>query len=148
MYGVRLGCRQFAGMPLGHFLGCVLHRPDDVVISGTPTEVPGQTVPDILFSRIRVLLKQVHRRHNHAGSAEAALEAVHFPEALLDWVKLSVRGQALDCGDLSPVCLDCEDRARLDCGAVQYDSARTTAGCVAADMCAGQVQCVSQVLDE
>ena len=133
---------------LRHLVGGVLHGLDDVVIAGTAAEVAGETVSDLGLGRAWVLLEQVVRRHDHAGCAEAALEPVHLPEAFLKRVQVAVGGETFDRGYLSAVGLDREEGAGLDRGAVENDCTRSAVGGVTADVCAGQVENVSQVFDE
>src|SRR5262245_35504173 len=88
---------------LRHLLGGPLDRLDDVVVAGAAAEVALELVPDLLLGCVRVPLDQLHRRHDHARRAEAALQPVLLPEALLHGVKLPVRGEALDGLELRAV---------------------------------------------
>src|SRR5438874_2527708 len=49
---------------------------DDAVIAGAPAEHGGESLADLLLRRPRVGLQKVERGHQHAGCAEAALQAV------------------------------------------------------------------------
>src|SRR6266536_5468095 len=79
-----------------HLLGGPLDGLDDVVIPGAATEVALQPVADLGLRRSRIALEELGGRHDHARSAEAALEPVLLPEAFLDRVELAVLGHALD----------------------------------------------------
>src|SRR6185369_3472873 len=99
--------------------------------------------------RIRVAGEEVARRHDHAGRAEAALEAVLRPEPFLEGVERAVRGlHALDRPDVRAIRLDGEHRAALHRLAVDRDGARTALAGVAADVGAGELQVLAQELDE
>src|SRR5207344_3108617 len=85
-----------------------------------------------------VVLEQRRRRHDHARRAEAALQAVLFPESLLQRVELAVGREAFDCRDLRAVGLHGEDRAGFRAAAVDVDRARAALASVAADVRAGE----------
>src|SRR5688572_16081621 len=74
----------------------VLDRVDDVLVAGATAEVAGDAVADLLFTRRRIVLKQVDRRDDHARRAVAALQAMFFPESLLHRMELPFRRQPLD----------------------------------------------------
>src|SRR5213594_1887949 len=57
---------------------------DDVRIPGAATQIAVQAVRDLLAARRAILAEQVHGGHDHPGRAEAALQAVAVPEALLN----------------------------------------------------------------
>ena len=49
-----------------------------------------------------ILVAEGGRRHDHAGRAEPALEALRLDELLLHGMQLAVLGQPLDRRDLAP----------------------------------------------
>src|SRR5215470_16713272 len=104
---------------LAHFLGGVLHRLDDVHVAGAAAQVARDRLADLLLARILVLREQRARRHQHARSAEAALQAVLLGEALLHRVELAALLQSLDRGDARAVGLHGEHGAGLDRVAVE-----------------------------
>src|SRR5262245_26057634 len=63
-----------------HLRGGVGDRGDDVLVAGAAAEVALDSVADLRLRGLRVALQQVHRVHEHAGRAEAALQAVLLPE--------------------------------------------------------------------
>src|SRR6266705_961496 len=87
-------------------------------------------------------------RHDHAGRAEAALQAMLVPERLLQGMQRRSLGQALDRRDLRPIGLDGEDRAGLHAVAVELDGTRATVAGVATDMGPGQPRQLADVLHE
>src|SRR2546427_219216 len=122
----------------GHVFGGPLDRLHDVVVAGAATEVALELVADLLFRRLRVALQQLVGGHDHARRAEAALEPVLLPEALLDRMQLAVLREALDRRDGGAVGLDREHRARLHRLAVHEDHARAALARVAADVGSGE----------
>ena len=126
----------------------VLDGVDDVLVAGAAAEVAGDALPDLLLGRLRRVVQEVDRRHDHARGAEAALEAVLFPEAFLQGVQLAVLGQAFNRRDLRAIGLDGEDGARLGAAAVDEHRAGTALAGVAADVGAGQEQLLAEEVDE
>jgi hypothetical protein len=126
-----------------------LHRPDDVLVAGTPAEVALDALADLVLAGVRVVLQQVDRRHDHAGRTEAALEPVHLVEGLLHRVQLALRrGDPLDRRHLAAVGLHGEDGAALHGLAVEVDGAGAAVAGVAADDGADLPQLLPQVVDE
>ncbi len=123
-------------------------RPHDVVVAGAPAQVALQAETDLLLGGVRVLVQQVDRLHDHAGSAVAALEGVALAEGLLHGVQLPVLGEALDRGDLVAVRLHREHVAGLHARAVEVDGAGSAVAGVAADDGAGLAEAFTQVVDE
>ena len=75
----RSGC----GLGVSRSLGCdlrALDRFDDADIAGAAAEIAGQFQADALFVGVRQPRDDVPRRHQHAGRAEAALQAVILGE--------------------------------------------------------------------
>ena len=101
-----------------------------------------------LLGWIRVVVEQVDRRHDHAGRAVAALQAMLLPEAVLQRMQLAVLGEPLDRGDLRAVGLHREDRARFGAAAVDEDRARTALAGIAADVRAGEIQLLAEEVHE
>jgi hypothetical protein len=66
------------------------------------------------------------------------LQAVFFPECLLERVKVSVFGHALDRNDIGAISLNRKHRARLDGKAIRQDSASPANTRVAADVRTGE----------
>src|SRR5262245_50810117 len=93
-------------------------------------------------------LQEVARAHQHAGRAEAALQAVLLPEALLQRVERASLRQALDGLDRPAVGLDGEDSAALHRATVQAHGASAAARRVTADVRAGQSEVLADEVDE
>ena len=71
-------------------------------------------MPDFRLARIGVLLQQPVGSRDHAGRAEAALQAMHLAETFLDGMQRAVRVRhALDGADVGAVRLDGKHRAGL-----------------------------------
>ena len=144
----RLGRLRRAPTRPRQLAGRLLDRLDDVHVAGAAAEVAADPLPDLLLVRVRVLVEQPGRLHDHARRAEAALEAVLVPERLLERVERRAVGHALDRLDLGAVGLDGEHRARLGALAVDVDGARAAVAGVAADVRAGEAEVVAQEVDE
>src|SRR5262245_31710667 len=76
-------------------VGGVLDGLDDLVVAGAAAQVAGDAVADLVLARVGVAGEQRARAHQHAGRAEAALQAVALPEAFLERMQLAARGEAL-----------------------------------------------------
>src|SRR3954447_14370144 len=131
-----------------HRLGGALHGAHDVLVSGAAAEVALDALADLVLVRVGVVAEQVDRLHDHPRRAEAALQGVTLVEGLLDGVQLPVAGEALDGGDLAPVGLDGEHRARLHALPVQVDRAGAAVARVAPDDRSGLPEPLPQVVDE
>src|SRR5688572_10994938 len=68
----------------GLVLGGPLDGLDDVVIPGAAAEVAFQLMPDLLFGGVRRAVEDLPGGEDHARCAEATLQTVLLPEALLD----------------------------------------------------------------
>src|SRR3712207_2601642 len=101
-------------------------------------------MPDLCFGWLRVALKQILDRHDHAWRAVATLQAVHFPEAFLNRMKIAVLGQTFDRGDLAAVRLSDEHCAALNCITVDIDDAGATLAGITADVRTGESEMVTQ----
>ena len=129
-------------------VGGVLNGVDDVLVAGAAAEIAGDALAYLALRRRRVVLQQRHRRHDHPRRAVAALEAVLFPEAVLQRMQVAVRREPLDRRDRRAVGLDREDRARLRAAAVDEDGAGSALAGVAPDVRAGQTQLFAEEVDE
>src|SRR5947207_906202 len=83
-----------------HAAGRVEHRFDDVMVAGAAADVAFQLLPDGgLVELAAIALHDIDRRHDHAGGAIAALQAVIVAERGLHRVQFVALGDALDRGD-------------------------------------------------
>src|SRR5438093_7645037 len=131
-----------------HLLGSPLDGLDDVVVAGAAAEVAFQPVADLGLRRPRRALEELGGRHDHARSAEPALQAVLFPEAFLDRMQLAVLGHALDGFHLRALALDGQERTGLHRQAVDVHGAGAALAGVAAHMGAGEPRELPDVVDE
>src|SRR5687767_14792462 len=95
------------------FLRCVLDSLNDVLIPGAAAEIAIQPVSNLFARRVRIPVDDLRGSHDHARRAVATLKAVTFPEPFLHMMQLTVRGQPFDRGDVGPVRLHREHRARF-----------------------------------
>jgi len=79
-----------------HFLGGVLNRIYDVLVSGTSAEVPLQAVTDLRIGWIRVAGEELQGYQEHPGRAEAALQPMFLPEPLLNRVQIAIACQTFN----------------------------------------------------
>ena len=94
-------------------------------------------------------MDQIDRGHDHAGRAEAALQAVMLAERFLHRMqRRAVGGQALDGPDLVAVGHDRQRGAGFHRLAVEMHDAGAALRGVAADMGARQPQIFAQKLDQ
>src|SRR5262249_49193723 len=110
------------------------YRLDDWHVAGTATEVPGERSPDRVIVRVRLACEQGGGAHDHARSAEAALQPVVLPERTLDHAELAVFGDALDRRHLGALEPHREERAALERATVDEDRARAALARVAGDL--------------
>ena len=129
-------------------VGGVLNRFDDVVVAGATAEVALEAEANRFLVGVGLVLQQANGRHDHAGGAVAALQAVLLPEAFLDRVQLAVLLEPFDRDDVGALGLEGEDRAGLDGAAVHEHGAGAALSGVAADVGAGEVQVLTQEVDE
>src|SRR2546425_1056963 len=132
----------------GHVFGRPLDRLDDVVIAGAPAEVAFQLVADLLLGGARIALEELGGRQDHARRAEAALQAMLLPEALLDRMEIAVLGEPFDGRDRRAVRLHREERARLHRLPVHEDGARAALARIAAHVRAGETHGLADVVNE
>src|SRR5262249_27927603 len=70
---------------------------DDVLVTGTAAEIAGNGDAHLLLGRIWIVAQELDQRRQHAGRAEAALQAVVLVKRLLERMQLLSRGRdALD----------------------------------------------------
>src|ERR1700751_2511956 len=92
-------------------------------VAGAPAKVAVERMPDLVARWRLVPFKELHRGHHHARCAIPALQAMAFPEPLLDGVHLAI-SEALDRGHFCAVSLDRKHRTRFNRLPVNDDSAR------------------------
>src|SRR5690349_6793326 len=63
----------------GQRAGDLLDRLHDIDVAGAAAQVAGEPLADLLLGGLWVLLDELENRHQHAGRAEAALQAVLVP---------------------------------------------------------------------
>src|SRR2546426_5471932 len=64
-----------------------LDRGDDVLIARAAAQISLERVADLGLGRLGLRREQISRRHDHAGSAKAALQPVLLPKRLLQRVR-------------------------------------------------------------
>ena len=95
-----------------------------------------------------MLLQQVMAAHDHAGRAEAALQAVFLPKALLDSVQPVATSQTFDRSDFVTLSLDSKHSAGFHSTAVHENRAGTTERSLTSYMRAGESGEFAQEMDK
>src|SRR4029078_12475213 len=135
---------------LAHGLGARRDRFHDVVLAGTAADIAIELVADGLLVEVVALAPHdVDRRHDHAGSAVAALQRIVLAERLLHRMQRPVRlGEPFGGGDVRTLYLPGEGRARLYRLAGDMDYAGAALRGVAAHMRSGEPQLLAQELHQ
>ena len=126
----------------------VLDRLDNVDVAGATAQISGDCLADFRFGRLVHRPKQCRRRHHHAGGAEAALEAMFFPEPLLNRIQCSTDRQAFHRRERLALGLDRKHGAGLDWFPVKVDRARAAVGCLAPNVRASQTQRLADAMNQ
>src|SRR5882757_11554427 len=96
------GCDwMFSDLPLradlSHCLRAGRDRLDDIMITGAAADIAFKLLADgLVVERVALARHHIDRRHDHAGCAEAALQAVIVAERLLHRVQRRAIGEPLD----------------------------------------------------
>src|SRR6266567_3569398 len=143
-----LACAYWSSCRRTHLLSSMLDGAHDVLIACAAADVAFETLANLCFGRIGIVLEQLVRGHNHARGAEATLQAMLFPESLLDRVQAAFRGQSFDCGHLAAVRLHGQHCTGLHRIAIEEYGTGATLRSVAADVGSGEVQRIAQIVDQ
>src|SRR5688500_3396078 len=107
-----------------------------------------------VLSRIWVLLQKWNKSHQNSGSAISALQAMRFPEGLLNRVKTPLDppkmggSQTFYSRDLMPICLHGEHQTGTRRFAIEQNRASAADSMLTTDMCAGKSQLMTQKITE
>ena len=83
-----------------HRVAALLHRLDDVLVTGAAANVAFEKFTDLAITGLGVVFAQVHGAEHHAWCAEAALQTVALLEGGLHGVQVTRGcGQSFDRGD-------------------------------------------------
>src|ERR1700733_9909715 len=148
LVGIR--CRGLCEVGVGHRLGARRDRQNDVLVAGAAAQIAFELFADGVVGQIVALaVDQIDRRHDHAGRAEAALQAVMLAERLLHRMqRRAVRRQALDGPDLVTIGHHRQRGAGFDRLAVQMHHTGAALRGIATDMGAGEPQILAQELHQ
>jgi hypothetical protein len=131
-----------------HFVGGVLNRFDDILVTGATAKVAGNSPANFLLGRMWIFLEQGVGRQDHSWRAKPALQPMLFFETLLQWMKLTIVGDTFDGPNLSTFRLNGEHCTRLYRSAIQDHCTGSTIGGVATDMSSGQSQNIADKVDQ
>src|SRR5215218_2706382 len=98
---------------LAHLPGGLLNGFDDVLVARATAVVALQRFPDLLLARVRLLVQETYRGHDHAWCAVPALQGVVLVKRRLHGMPVPVFRQSLHRRDLVPVGLHRKDSARF-----------------------------------
>jgi hypothetical protein len=115
------------------------------MVARTSADVAFEGVAYFFFRWFGISFQKIGSGHNHARSAEAALQAMHFFEAFLQWMQRSVCCHTFDGGDFTTIGLHGQHGAAFYGLAIYMNGARATTGGVAAHMSAREAEHIAQV---
>ena len=124
------------------------HRLDDAEIAGAAAEIAGKLHADALLVGARQPLHDVARGDQHAGRAEAALQAVLAIEGFAQPRHQRIVVEALDGAHVLPVAGDRKGDAGARRLAVDQDGAGAAHAVLAAEMRAGEPAMLAQEVAE
>src|SRR3954470_15607162 len=147
---IAVAMNQLSEIGFGHRLGAGGDRGNDVLVAGAAAQIAFQLFAnDVVGEVVALAMDQIDRGHDHAGSAEAALQAVMLAKSFLHRMqRRAVGGQPLDGLDLVSICHDRERGAGFHRLAVEMHDAGAALRGVAADMGARQPQIFAQKLHQ
>jgi hypothetical protein len=125
-------------------VGRAAHRRNDLAIAGAAAEIAGQTALDLVVCRVRLLIQQCARRHDHAGNAKAALHRAFVNEGLLHRIKPAGAFEPFNRDNLVPVGLAGQNQTGVHRAAVEQNRARAALAFATAFLGAGQAAVVAQ----
>src|SRR3989442_970409 len=95
-------------------LSSILDSTHNVLIAGTAADIALEPLANLGLGWIGIVLEYLVRGHNHAGSTEATLQAMLFPETFLQRVQATLRSQSFDSSHFTAIRLHRQHRAGLD----------------------------------
>jgi hypothetical protein len=120
---------------------------NDAYISGTATQIAYERLSYFLLARMGGSLQQRKGRHQHTGSAKAALDRIMVHERLLEAAQSLPIRQPLDRAHLPAVDFDSEHHARVHGLAIHQDGARPALPCLTAVLGSSLIICSNFILD-
>jgi hypothetical protein len=84
---------------VSRFLGRVLHRFDDVLVSSAPAQIAFQPVANLFPRGISISIEQLRRSHDHARRAVTTLQSMSLPETFLHRMQFAILRKSLDRRD-------------------------------------------------
>src|ERR1051325_3096724 len=124
-------------------------RLDDGGIAGAAAEVAGNRIAHLLFGRVGRLAQEGGQRGQHARRAEPALQAMLFPERLLQHAEGAVRcSEPLGGHELAAVGLHREHDAGAHRLAVEQHGACAAYAVLATEMRSGEPQLAAKEVGE
>src|SRR5436190_18603669 len=128
--------------------GSIEDGADDLVIAGAAAEIAGEPVPRLGICRVWIALEQRLGGDQQARGAKAALQRCMLQEFSLQRMQKVPARHALDRLDRVSLGLDGEHQARADQTAVDGYAAGATVARAAPLLAAGQMQLVTQDVEQ
>ena len=122
----------------------VLDGLNDLGVSGATAKVAGESETNVFFGRVRILVEQRFRHHQHSWRAIAALRAAIFNERFLNRVKLGADFEPFNRDDVGTVEFAGKNQARIDRFAVQKNRASAAVAGAAAFLSSGKADFITQ----
>ncbi len=89
-----------------------MYSSDNINVAGTHAEITGKSCPNFFLGGGGVLPQEFKGGEEHAGRAKATLQGMVFLKSLLEWMEPIFSCKTFDGGDLRPVGLHREQKAR------------------------------------
>src|SRR5262249_26564497 len=118
----------YSAIALPSFRGSLLYCRSDTHVGSAAAQVAAEASLDLFGRRIGVLVEERLAGHNEARCAEAALLSIVVDECLLNRMQLVALHQIFNGADRFALCLDRQNRARVDRSSVD-DHCASAAGC-------------------
>ena len=124
------------------------HRFENLHIAGAATEIAGQAVANLRFTRMGILFQQIHRGQDHPRRADPTLRAAAFNKGLLHGVQLIVRGDPFDGLNRRAGNLRDRHQATIDDPAIDHHRTGATLAFATTLFGAGQTQLLAQNVEQ
>jgi len=126
----------------------VLNRGDDIRVRAAPAQIPAHALADVIITSSTWLPQERQRGHDLPGGAIAALKAVVIEEGLLHRMQLVAFGQTFDGGNVLSLRGDGQGETGQHAPPIDVDSARAALAVIATFLRTGEVQMLTQRVEQ
>src|SRR6266849_4764199 len=127
---------------------CGFNRFENLKIARAPAQVSGDCFTNLIASRVRILIQQSLRRHQNCRRAVATLRRSEIGESILQWMKVSIFSEALDCQNLLSTAFERQHETGKHGLAVQQNGASPAFSQFTAVLRAGVTEILAQDLQQ